>query len=736
MRTRSTSQLVAVLQRLGECLQIPREAAEIHQVLHALEESTDPKANDDLGRLALAGRQLEMRLAASELTPRDAWALVADGFPVLLALEEGDWLLLKQKAAWRLDAMLLTVEERQTQSQPLQLSLPQLKGYWKSQKLLGALLAQGTQAGMSAVQAQSGNSQTVADQAHGHASTHGHAQGHDHAHGHAHVSPVRRLWRMLRLEQRDIWTLILFALVSGVLGLGTPLAVESLVNTVAWGTYLQPLFVLSFILFGFLAFAGLLKLLQQIIVEVLQRRMFVRIVGDLAHRFPMAEPAALESEHPSELANRYFDIMTIQKSTASLLLDGISIVLQATIGLILLAFYHPFLLGFDIILLLLMTVVTYVLGRGGVKTAIAESRVKYELAHWLQDVISFPTAFRLHGGSGYAIERANRLTVKYLGGRQDQFRVLIRQSAFALILLAVASTALLGVGGWLVIRGELTLGQLVASELVVTAIVGAFAKIGKSLESYYDLCAAVDKVGHMLDLPYDPPALDMNTDGAPASIRWQNLPISIANETPSGITVIEPGSRVAITGPSGSGKSRLLSILAGLHEPVNGFAEIAGFDCRDASRVTDGHLISLARQPEIFCGSVLENVRLGRSWLSSADIRRALERVGLWEEVLRLPNGIDSMLQTGGFPLSYSQAVRLTLARALASVPNILLIDGILDLLDKHERTKLWEGLNQSHDLSTILIATHDQGIAETCNRTLVCQLSHHHHQTESHSHE
>jgi len=728
MRTRSIGQLVAVLQRLGECLRTPREAAEIHQVLHALEESADPQADNDLGKLALAGRQLEMRLAASELTPRDAWALVADGFPVLLALEEGDWLLLKQKSAWRLDAMLLTVDQRQAQSQPLQLSLPQLKRYWKQQTRLGALLAQGTQAGISTSQAQSLHSE-----ADGH--DHGHGDHHGHDHSHAHVSPVRRLWRMLRLELRDIWTLVLFAVVAGVLGLATPLAVESLVNTVAWGTYLQPLFVLSFILFGFLAFAGLLKLLQQIIVEVMQRRMFVRIVGDLAHRFPMAEPAALESEHPSELANRYFDIMTIQKATASMLLDGISIVLQATIGLILLAFYHPFLLGFDIILLLLMTIVTYILGRGGVKSAIAESRVKYELAHWLQDVISFPTAFRLHGGSGYAIERANRLTVKYLGGRQEHFRVLVRQSAFALILLAVASTALLGVGGWLVIRGELTLGQLVASELVVTAIVGAFAKIGKSLESFYDLCAAVDKVGHMLDLPYDPPALDMNTDGAPASIRWQNLPISIANQGPSEITVIEPGSRVAVTGPSGSGKSRLMSILAGLHQPINGFAEIAGFDCRDASRVADGNLVSLARQPEVFHGTVLENVRLGRNWLSSADIRRALERVGLWEEVLRLPQGVDSMLQTGGFPLNYSQSVRLSLARALASVPNVLLIDGILDLLDVQERMHLWDELNRSHDISTILIATHDHGITDTCKRTIACQLVQHQHETESHAH-
>lgn len=722
MRTKPTGQLAAVLQRLGECLHVPHEAAEIHQVLRALEDASDPQAADELGVLALAGPQLQMRLASSQLSPRDAWTLVADGFPVLLSLEDRGWLLLKQKVAWRIEALHLSADDSSSQGLPLQLTLSQLKRYWKGQKRLGALLAQASQAGIST----GFGTLKVEPNAH-------HPAGA--AHAHHHISPVRRLWRMLRLEFRDINTLVLFALVSGVLGLATPLAVESLVNTVAWGTYLQPLFVLSLILFGFLAFAGLLKLLQQIIVEVMQRRMFVRIVGDLAHRFPMARQSELESEHPSELANRYFDIMTIQKATASMLLDGISILLQTTIGLVLLAFYHPFLLGFDIILLISMTVVTYVLGRGGIKTAIAESRIKYELAHWLQDVISFPTAFRLHGGSGYAIERTNRLTVGYLGGRQEHFRVLIRQSAFSLILLAVASTALLGVGGWLVIRGELTLGQLVASELVVTAIVGAFAKIGKSLESFYDLCAAVDKVGHMLDLPYDTPALDMNTESAPASIRWQNLPIQIEGQNASEVTTIEPGSRVAITGRSGSGKSRLLSILAGLHQPSQGFAEIAGFDCRDASRVSEGQLISLARQPEIFCGSLLENVRLGRSWLSSADIRRALERVGLWEEVLKLPGGIDSELQTGGFPLTYTQAVRLTLARALASVPSILLIDGILDLLDGEQRLKLWDELRESQDLTTIVIATHDPRVAEKCTQVIVCGSIQHGHETESHAH-
>ncbi|MCC6507973.1 MAG: ABC transporter ATP-binding protein [Pirellulaceae bacterium] len=751
---KQTGQLAAVLQRLGECLHIPLEAADVNQVLRALEDSTEPGVSTELGMLSLAGRQLEMRLAATELTPRDAWTLVADGFPVLLQLENQGWLLLKSKVAWRLEAtsMIPATSGGALEFTPLQLSLAHLKKYWQGQPLIGALLAQGTTAGISSrpgvtlghglssvadhrghVPGQSGHD---VGQGHGNIRPGVHQPGHG-GEGHAgHLRPLMRLWRMLRMELRDIWTLILFALIGGVLNLATPLAVESLVNTVAWGTYLQPLFVLTFLLFGFLAFAGLLKLLQVIIVEVLQRRLYVRIVGDLAHRFPMANRTVLESEHPAELANRYFDIMTIQKASASLILDGISIVLQTTTGLVLLAFYHPFLLGFDIILLVMMTVFTYLLGRGGIRSAINESRIKYEMGQWLQDVISSPTAFRLHGGSGYAVERANRLTVRYLMGRQDHFRVLVRQSAFALILLAVASTALLGVGGWLVIRGELTLGQLVASELVVTAIVGAFAKIGKSLESFYDLCAAVDKVGHMLDLPYDTPALDMNADGIPIRVRWQNLPIQFAHQDPAAIMTIEPGSRVAITGPSGSGKSRLLEILSGLYEPTHGFAEIAGFDSKEASRVADGHLISLARQPEIFCGSLLENVRLGRGWLSVADIRQALERVGLWEEVLRLPAGIDSLLQTGGFPLTYSQTVRLTLARALASVPSVLLIDGILDLLDPDQRYELWDHLRQSQDLTTIIITTHDPRIAGGCNQTLVClQTTAYAQDLESHSH-
>jgi len=247
-----------------------------------------------------------------------------------------------------------------------------------------------------------------------------------------------------------------------VLGLATPLTVEVLVNTIGFGRSFQPILVVALILMGVLFLSAAFKLLQMFVVEIMQRRFFVRLVGDLSYRLPHANRMQFQGVHGPELVNRFFDIMTIQKATATLLLDGITIVMQTLIGTLLLAFYHPYLLGFDIVLVICMTVITYALGRGGVRTAINESLVKYSMAHWLQDVVGAPSAFKLHGGADMSSGRSNRLAVQYLTARRKHFIVLLRQVIFAMLLQIVALTTLFALGGYLVLIGQLTLGQLVS----------------------------------------------------------------------------------------------------------------------------------------------------------------------------------------------------------------------------------------------------------------------------------
>lgn len=534
---------------------------------------------------------------------------------------------------------------------------------------------------------------------------------------HEHPTPLRRFISLLDLDRRDISLVILFALVAGLLSLASPLVVESLVNVVSWGTYFQPLLVLASMLLIFLGMSGVLKVLQTWVVEIIQRRQFVRIAGDLAHRFPRAKQSDLFGEYPRELANRVFDIMTIQKATAVLLLDGVSIVLTTLMGLILLAFYHPFLLGFDIVLVITMISLTWVLGRGGITTAIQESKTKYKVAHWLQDVLSMPEAFKFSGGESLAVRRANQLTAGYVTARKRQFAVVIRQVIFAVSLQVIASTTVLGLGGWLVLSGQLTLGQLVASELVVTVVVSAFAKAGKSLEKFYDLMAGIDKVGHLLDITADPKTVIKDLPDAPANVSWGAL--AFVRET-FGVSVpageAASGSSMAIVGDDHDGKSELARAIAGLSKPTKGMVQIEGVESLRVGISGSSDIVGYVGQPQVFHGTIHENVDLGRAHIPGHRVREVIEKVGLADVTMGLAKGLETKLQTGGHPLSQEQIYQLMFARAILMNPRVLVIDGVMDLLSSNVRETLWKTLGAEDAPWTLFVVTHREDIAEICS--------------------
>ncbi len=543
---------------------------------------------------------------------------------------------------------------------------------------------------------------------------------------HEHPEPVQRLIALLNLDAKDIGWVVLFAGVAGGLGLATPLVVESLVNVVSWGTYFQPLLVLAAMLFTCLGLAGVLKVLQTCVVEVIQRRQFVRIVGDLAHRFARANQASLGAVYPRELANRVFDIMTIQKATAILLLDGVSIVLTTLLGMVLLAFYHPFLLGFDIVLVSSMIVITWVLGRGGIRTAIKESKTKYSVVYWMQDVISYPSIFKIGGGEQLAIRRADELTSEYIAARRRQFTVVIRQVIFAVSLQAIASTILLGLGGWLVIHKQLTIGQLVASELVVTVVVGAFAKAGKSLEKFYDMMAALDKVGHLLDIPAELPGSISQLPDSPFPVRWSDLVYHAHTgtiEIPA--RKIRSGSRVAIVGNDHEAQSFLAKSIVGLVDPSGGHVSVAGFDACELATEASGRWVGYSGNPDVFHGSLKENVDLARAGIDRNDVRDAASVSGLEACIWSFPEGWNTQLLSNGYPLTIDEQYRLAIARAIAAKPRLLVIDGTLDRLDENSRRQIMDKLIKAADRWTLVIVTSCEDVASRCDEQIVLSDTH-----------
>jgi len=539
----------------------------------------------------------------------------------------------------------------------------------------------------------------------------------------AHPSPASRLYRLLDVERRDVAVAIAYAVIVGLLSLVTPIAAQALVNTIAFGALLQPLVILTLVVLAVLGFAGIVRVLQTVVVEAMQERLFVRVAADLALRLPRVEEAAFDRARGPELVNRFFDVLTVQKSAASLLLEGLAVVLQTALGLIVLAFYHPLLLAFDVVLVIAVAFILFVLGRGAVATSIRESIAKYDVAAWLEELARHATTFKAGGALGLSARRADGLARRYISARRAHFRVLIRQVAGSLALQAVAAALLLGLGGWLVMQGQLTIGQLVAAELIVTAVTAGMAKLGKHLETTYDLVAAMDKLGHLIDLPCERrggAAIPRREGGAAVALRALGFGYHDGRSVLEGADLeIRPGERIALIGKNGSGKSTIAEILFGLRRPGRGSVEIDGMDLREASLESLRTTVALVRGVEVFDGTIAENVTLGRSGIGPSEVREALLAVGLYDEVMALPEGTSTRLYDVGTPLSLGQSRRLMIARAIAGRPRLLLLDDALDAIDVEARGRVMATLLDRKAPWTLVALMHWEAWLEGFDRVV-----------------
>lgn len=553
------------------------------------------------------------------------------------------------------------------------------------------------------------------------------------AHDHATVSPARRFISLLLAEKQEVRTLLVFSVFSALLYLAVPLAVDAIVSNLAFGgqsrPYLQALFVVSLALFGCLGLQAIVTGFQYYVSDMIQRRIFVRAASDLAYRLPRVKAQVHDEVHAPEMVNRFLDVVTAQKSTSLLLLDGVNLVFGGLIGMLLLSLYHPLLLLFAAVLFILIILSLWLLGRGAVDTSIEESRMKYDLVNWFEEVAHFPFLFKGPGGGRMAHERANELSTGYVLARGRHFRVLMRQIAALLTLQVVASAALLVVGGYLVISQQITLGQLVASEIIMSGIVASLAKLGKKLEAWYDAMAAMDKLGHIFDLETEreggerPAPRGPGAEVVACDISFSHIP-SMPLFSWRSFTV-SAGARVAVVGPHGAGASSLLDILFGLRQPGGGYVTIDGLDLRSWDLEALRESTQLLRRDEIMDATVVENLRLGRSDIGMDEIRAALKQVGLLDELLARPEGLTLRLKIGGAPLSGNQRMRLLLARAIAQRPRLLLIDELLDNMDDASFIRLSAAILGKEQPWTVVVTTRDSQVIEHCDQIIELAACH-----------
>jgi ABC-type bacteriocin/lantibiotic exporter with double-glycine peptidase domain len=553
---------------------------------------------------------------------------------------------------------------------------------------------------------------------------------HSHGDSHAHPTPYQRLGRLIQLDRSDHVVIVIYTILIGLLTLAVPLAAQALVNTIAAGVLIQPLVVLTIGVLAALFFAGILRLFKLVILEKLQQRIFARVSLHLSDHLPRVAYDVIVREFSPQLVNRFFDVLTIQKTMAKILFDGPGAALQVVIALVLMSFYSPYLLAFALFLMIFVIFVIFGLGVGGLRTSIQESTRKYEVADWLEELARCHVSFKMNAATNFSLFKADRLISLYVEARRAHFRVLFRQAMGIYFFQAIASAGVLAIGGWLVINRQLTLGQVVASEIVVVGALEGLEKLVRLMENVYDLLTGLYKVGHLTDMPAERTKgweLPASREGVRVDCRKVRFSYSEGSEILSDLDLsIQPGEHVSLVGKSGVGKSTLAMMMCGLHEPTHGLVQINGMDIRDVTPVSLRRSVSLVSDMnEIFAGTMEENILMGRQDISHEDLQWALELSHLTEEIARMPRGLQSRVVTEGRNLSRGQQQRLLIARAVISRPKLLILDEGFTGVDENDKLSILNELFNPRYRWTILDISHDPEIVARTQRIHVLAKGH-----------
>ncbi len=509
----------------------------------------------------------------------------------------------------------------------------------------------------------------------------------------------RKVFGIFRGETPEILAITVYAAAAGILSLAVPLSVQMVVNTIALGSLQQQLVVLTSGTLFLILLMGAVRLLQQLSTEQIQRRLAVRISLSLANTLPGVRHSFFPERSGPEYVNRFMEVFAVQKNSAELLLETTKILFQIALGLILLSAYHPIFLLAAVIISLLCIVGVLATRSRGLRTSYAESDAKYSVLSWLEDICAAPSLFRSPRGREYANARTSALLEGYLQNRASHFRLLQGQSAFVFVLQGVAFAWLLGMGGTLVAESQLTLGQLVAAELVLASVLNAVTKGTKQLENYYDLWTSAEKLSGLMQC------------GGPL------LPIESVSELDAGINVKVrevklPGSVASFDIPAGAkvgiaGNSLLADILAGERSAGSGSVHLDSLPIEEIPQAQLHEEVILLRTPALVHGTIEENLRLGLADLEFAEIRKAVEAVGLLQAVESLPERWKTPLHPGTQLLSAPMIVCLNIARALLARPRLLVVDALLDSIHGELRDRLLAGLQTSP--ATIVVFTRDE---------------------------
>ncbi len=542
------------------------------------------------------------------------------------------------------------------------------------------------------------------------------------------MSPWKRFVGLLQLDKRDIRQIFYYAIFAGLVALSLPLGIQAIINLIQGAQISSSWIVLVVLVTLGVAFQGSLQIMQMRILENIQQKIFTRSSFEFVYRFPKIKASELHNYYPPELANRFFDTLTVQKGLSKILIDFPAAVLQIIFGIILLSFYHPFFILYGFLLVLLIYIVFKFTAEKGLKTSLKESKSKYKVANWIQEIARSLISFKLSGKTNLAMQRNDALTTSYLEARESHFKILILQYIQMVGFKILVTAGLLVIGGLLVLNQKMNIGQFVAAEIIILLVIGSVEKLITGLETFYDVLTSLEKIGQVVDKKLEEQeGINPFSVKQPLKIELENVYYNTLDgkDLLSDINIsINEKERILLEGTSGSGKTTLLKILSGLLFPTKGSLYINNNSIKgiliNRYRSKVGQVLPEQRP---FDGTILENITYGDTQITKERINEVLKNVGLLSFVKQQQNGIKTMLYSEGQQIPYTISKRIVLARAIIHEPELLLLKEPLEYFEAKEAAEIINYLTDDKQPWTLVVASQNPLWRKKCSKIIRLDL-------------
>ena len=532
------------------------------------------------------------------------------------------------------------------------------------------------------------------------------------------------LFKYVTKEKKDVTNIYFYAILNGLVQLSVPLGIQSIVSFVMGATMATSIYILiAFVVLG-TWLVGYFRIKVMQIIEKIQQKIFVEFALAFAEKLPKVNLSATRKYYLPELVNRFFDTQNLQKGISKILLEIPTALIQILFGILLLSFYHPWFLVFGALVIICVIFIFRFTMESGIKSSIDESDKKYEVASWLEDIAASIKTFKLNSKTEIHVAETDNRVVNYLNDRTSHFRVLVIQYKTIIAFKVIITLVMLVIGTYLLVNQQLNIGAFIATEIVVLTIMTAVEKLIISLESYYDVIAALAKLNKVTDLPEeDLGAITLENQNSGFEIEFKEVNFAFNDYQMILENVnfkIAENSLNVITGSLGSGKSLLLNMMTGFYEPTSGRILFDKIPLKNVDKISLRNQIGMFLEDmTIIKGTVYENIVLGQTHISAEQILDISEEIGVDDFSSLFSNGFFTNISETDTEISFSSKKKIMLLRALVGERRLLILEDPLDGMDDAFKVKMREHLSNLKENTTVIVVSEDPEMIEIADQHL-----------------